>query len=30
MAKEKHFLAVAFHPELAQDLRIHQYFLKML
>jgi len=30
MAKEKHFLAVAFHPELASDLRIHQYFLKML
>jgi 5'-phosphate synthase pdxT subunit len=30
MAKEKHFLAVAFHPELAPDLRLHQYFLKML
>ena len=30
MAKEKHFLAVAFHPELSQDVRIHKYFLEML
>jgi 5'-phosphate synthase pdxT subunit len=30
MAKEKHFLAAVFHPELAKDLRIHQYFLEMI
>jgi 5'-phosphate synthase pdxT subunit len=28
-AREKNLLAAAFHPELTEDLRIHQYFLKM-
>jgi 5'-phosphate synthase pdxT subunit len=30
MAKEKHFLAVAFHPELVEDLRLHKYFVEMI
>ncbi len=30
MAKEKNKLALAFHPELTDDTRIHQYFLEML
>lgn len=30
MAREKNKLALAFHPELTDDLRIHQYFLEML
>jgi len=29
-ARQKNLLALAFHPELTQDLRIHQMFLKML
>lgn len=29
-ARQKNLLALAFHPELTQDLRIHQIFLKML
>ncbi len=29
-AKEKNMLALAFHPELTDDLRIHHYFLKMV
>src|SRR3989304_7236010 len=29
-ARQKNLLALAFHPELADDLRIHQYFLKMI
>ena len=28
-AKDKNQLAVAFHPELDEDLRLHEYFLKM-
>lgn len=28
-AKQGHMLALAFHPELTQDYRIHHYFLKM-
>ncbi len=29
-ARQKNLLALAFHPELTMDLRIHKYFLKML
>jgi 5'-phosphate synthase pdxT subunit len=29
-ARQKNLLALAFHPELTQDPRIHQIFLKML
>jgi 5'-phosphate synthase pdxT subunit len=29
-AREKNMLALAFHPELTDDLRIHNYFLKMV
>ena len=29
-ARQKNLLALAFHPELTCDLRIHQLFLKML
>jgi pyridoxal 5'-phosphate synthase pdxT subunit len=29
LAREKSFLAAAFHPELTVDLRIHQYFINM-
>ncbi len=28
MAQQKHLLAAAFHPELTDDLRVHQYFLQ--
>lgn len=28
MAEQKNFLAVAFHPELTNDTRMHQYFLE--
>lgn len=28
-ARQKNLLAAAFHPELTDDLRLHQYFLKM-
>ena len=28
-AREKNLLAVVFHPELTDDLRLHRYFLKM-
>ncbi len=30
MARQDNILAVAFHPELTSDLRIHEYFLKMI
>lgn len=30
MAKQNNFLAISFHPELTDDLRIHKYFLKMI
>ena len=30
MARQDRFLALAFHPELAQDTRVHQYFIKMI
>jgi len=30
MAREGNFLALSFHPELTDDLRIHQYFLDMI
>jgi len=30
MVKEKKFLALSFHPELTDDLRIHKYFLDMI
>jgi 5'-phosphate synthase pdxT subunit len=30
MAKQNKFLALSFHPELTNDLRIHNYFLKMI
>lgn len=29
-ARQGNVLALAFHPELTKDLRIHQYFLKMI
>ena len=29
-ARQKNLLALAFHPELTDDLRIHQYFLEMI
>jgi 5'-phosphate synthase pdxT subunit len=29
-AREKNILALAFHPELTDDMRFHQIFLKML
>lgn len=29
-AREDKFLAVTFHPELTNDLRIHEYFLQMI
>jgi 5'-phosphate synthase pdxT subunit len=30
MARQKNYLALSFHPELTDDLRIHQFFLGML
>jgi 5'-phosphate synthase pdxT subunit len=30
MARQDNYLALSFHPELTDDLRIHRYFLKML
>ena len=30
MAKQDHLLAISFHPELTDDLRIHKYFLKII
>jgi 5'-phosphate synthase pdxT subunit len=30
MARQKNYLALSFHPELTDDLRIHRYFLEML
>jgi 5'-phosphate synthase pdxT subunit len=30
MAQQGHNIAIAFHPELTHDLRIHQYFLEMI
>jgi 5'-phosphate synthase pdxT subunit len=30
MAREKNILVTAFHPELTDDLRIHQYFIDMI
>ena len=30
MARENQFLALSFHPELSDDLRIHRYFLDMI
>ena len=30
MAKENNLLALSFHPELTDDLRIHKYFLDMI
>jgi pyridoxal 5''-phosphate synthase, glutaminase subunit Pdx2 len=29
-AQQKNLLALAFHPELTDDLRLHEYFLKMI
>jgi 5'-phosphate synthase pdxT subunit len=29
-AREDKFLALSFHPELTNDLRIHEYFLQMI
>ena len=29
-AREKNMLATAFHPELTDDTRVHEYFLKMI
>ncbi len=29
-AREQHWLATAFHPELTDDTRFHQYFMEML
>jgi 5'-phosphate synthase pdxT subunit len=30
MAKQDKYLALSFHPELTNDLRIHEYFLKII
>jgi len=30
MAKQGNLLALSFHPELTDDLRVHEYFLKMI
>ena len=30
MARQNNYLALSFHPELTDDLRIHRYFLEML
>jgi len=30
MARQDNFLALSFHPELTDDLRIHKYFLSMI
>ena len=30
MARQDNFLAASFHPELTDDLRIHEYFLEMI
>lgn len=30
MARQNNYLALSFHPELTDDLRIHRYFLDML
>jgi pyridoxal 5'-phosphate synthase pdxT subunit len=30
MARQDNYLALSFHPELTDDLRIHRYFLEML
>lgn len=30
LAKEKNYLAAAFHPELTNDLRIHQFFIDIV
>lgn len=30
MAQEKNLLAIAFHPELSNDFRIHEYFLGLM
>jgi 5'-phosphate synthase pdxT subunit len=29
-ARQKNMLVTAFHPELTQDCKIHEYFLKMV
>jgi 5'-phosphate synthase pdxT subunit len=29
-ARQKHLLGTAFHPELTDDLTIHQYFIHMI
>lgn len=30
MARQEHYLALSFHPELTSDLRVHRFFLRML
>lgn len=30
MARQGHYLALSFHPELTSDLRVHRFFLRML
>ena len=30
MVKQNKFIATSFHPELSEDLRIHEYFLKII
>jgi 5'-phosphate synthase pdxT subunit len=30
MARQQNYLALSFHPELTDDLRIHRFFLEML
>jgi 5'-phosphate synthase pdxT subunit len=30
MARQNNYLALSFHPELTDDLRIHRFFLEML
>jgi 5'-phosphate synthase pdxT subunit len=30
MARQNNYLALSFHPEITDDLRVHRYFLEML
>jgi len=30
MARQDKYLALSFHPELTNDLRIHEYFLEII
>jgi 5'-phosphate synthase pdxT subunit len=30
LVRDKHVLAATFHPELSEDMRVHEYFLKQV